>query len=136
MIRRSHTWRSALAPLLASSAGALLVLASCASPEEGAAPPQQATQGTPDRGAQLIRSYGCGSCHTVPGVDGADGLVGPPLTKFARRSYIAGQLPNSEKNLQHWLEDPQQVEPGTAMPDLGVTAPDAADITAYLYTLR
>ena len=63
-------------------------------------------------------------------------MVGPPLTQFARRSYIAGMLPNTEANLQHWIRDPQAVVPGNAMPDMGVTARDAADITAYLYTLR
>ncbi|HEX6514769.1 MAG TPA: c-type cytochrome [Nocardioidaceae bacterium] len=116
--------------------GASLLLAACAEPEQGEAPPQEATVGSPDRGAELIRSYGCGSCHMVPGVDGADGLVGPPLTHFARRSYIAGELPNSEDNLHRWIRDPQAVEPGTAMPDLGVTERDAEDITAYLYTLK
>jgi cytochrome c1 len=111
-------------------------LVGCAAEERGAAPPQQARSGIPDRGARLITQYGCGTCHTVPGVDGADGLVGPPLTEFARRTYIAGELVNSESNLHRWIRFPQQVEPGTAMPDLGVTKRDAADITAYLYTLR
>jgi cytochrome c2 len=116
-------------------AGALVATA-CAGPEHGAAPPQVAHQGDPARGARLISSYGCASCHTIPGIHGADGLVGPPLTEFARRSYIAGMLPNTETNLQHWIEDPQSVVPGNAMPDLDVSARDAADITAYLYTLR
>ncbi|MEP9381907.1 c-type cytochrome [Nocardioides cheoyonin] len=116
---------------------AAVVLTSCGGESErDAAPPQVARSGDPDRGAQLISSYGCASCHTVPGVADAHGLVGPPLTEFARRSYIAGELPNTEANLHRWIEDPQAVEPGTAMPDLGVTPQDAADITAYLYTLR
>lgn len=112
------------------------VLTSCGSAESGAAPPQVAHSGDPDTGKVLIQAYGCGSCHTIPGVNGADGLVGPPLTEFARRSYIAGMLPNTEANLHRWIEHPQEVVPGNAMPDLGVTPQDAADITAYLYTLR
>jgi cytochrome c2 len=108
----------------------------CATPERGEAPPQQATEGSPDRGQELIQEYGCGTCHEIPGVDGADGLVGPPLSQIARRTYIAGELANSEDNMHRWIEDPQAVEPGTAMPNLGVTPRDAADITAYLYTLR
>ena len=127
--------RSSLLVLGCCAATALAVVG-CATPEVGQAPPQQALHGSPDRGAELISSYGCGTCHQVPGVDGADGLVGPPLDHFARRTYIAGELTNTETNLQHWIEHPQQVEPGTAMPDLGVSQPDAADITAYLYTLR
>ena len=37
-------------------------------------------------------------------------------------------------NMQKWIRDPQQVSPGTAMPDLNVGAGDARDITAFLYT--
>ena len=113
-----------------------VTLIGCAGPEQGASPPQQALTGSPQRGATLIAKYGCGTCHEIPGIDGADGLVGPPLTHLARRSYIAGMLPNSAKNLEHWIRDPQGVVPGNAMPNLGVSARDAADITAYLYTLR
>lgn len=98
-------------------------------------PPAEVPQGNPGRGARLVEQYGCGSCHTVPGVPGADGLVGPPLTKFGSRSYIAGELPNNGDNLQRWIRDPQAVEPGTAMPNLSVTAVDARDIAAYLFTL-
>jgi cytochrome c len=63
-------------------------------------------------------------------------MVGPPLTMFARRAYIAGRLPNVPDNLIRWLQDPQGVEPGTAMPNLGVGPPVARDMAAYLYTLR
>jgi hypothetical protein len=62
--------------------------------------------------------------------------VGPPLTSFANRSYIAGQLVNSPDNLIRWIMDPQGVEPGTAMPDLGVIPEVARDMAAYLYTLH
>jgi cytochrome c len=112
------------------------LLAACADPEDGVAPPQQATEGNPERGRALIVDYGCASCHTVPGIDEADGLVGPPLTAFGRRTFIAGQLSNSEEHLQEWITDPQSIEPGTAMPDVGVTDVDAADIAAYLLSLR
>jgi cytochrome c len=122
--------------LLGLVLGAGAVMAGCATPEKGAAPPQEALTGDPDRGAELITSYGCSTCHVVPGVDGADGLVGPPLDKIALRTYLAGELTNSAANMQRWIRDPQQVEPGTAMPDLDVTEQDAEDITAYLYTLK
>ncbi len=92
--------------------------------------------GDAQHGRQLIRSYGCGACHTVPGVRTAHGMVGPPLYFFSQRTMIAGQLPNTPENLTRWIEHPEQVEPKTAMPDLGVTPSDAYDIAAYLYTLR
>jgi cytochrome c1 len=99
-------------------------------------PPPQAPGGNPQRGARLITRYGCGSCHTVPGVRGADALVGPPLIHFGKRSYIAGELTNNADNLRRWIQDPRAVEAGTAMPNLGVTAVDAEDIAAYLLTLE
>jgi len=94
------------------------------------------TGGRPARGRQVIRRYGCESCHSIPGVVGAQGQVGPPLDNIASRSYLAGRLPNSPDNMIRWIRDPQGVEPGTAMPELGVTEQDGKDIAAYLYTLR
>jgi cytochrome c1 len=92
--------------------------------------------GDPSRGHDVIVSKNCGSCHTIPGVAGANGLVGPPLFFFSRRTYIAGQLPNSPGNLARWVQDPPSVEPGTAMPALGLSDRQARDVAAYLYTLR
>jgi cytochrome c oxidase assembly factor CtaG/cytochrome c2 len=88
------------------------------------------------RGAQLISKYGCGSCHTIPGINGADGLVGPPLTHWSRRTYIAGVLPNDPDNLQFWIQHPQQVVPGVDMPDMGIRQQEARDIAIYLDTIR
>jgi cytochrome c len=95
-----------------------------------------ATNGDPVRGHALIESYGCGSCHTIPGIHNANGLVGPPLFYFSKRTMIAGQLPNTSENLAHWIEHPRSVEPKTAMPELGLNDDQADDIVAYLYTLR
>jgi len=118
----------------AGGLAAALVVAACSTPGSRV-PAAEADLGDPERGARLISDYGCGSCHVVPGVNDADGLVGPPLTAFGRRSYIAGQLPNNADNLQRWIRDPQDVEPGTAMPDLGVSTVDARDIASYLLSL-
>lgn len=92
--------------------------------------------GNANHGKELIRQYGCGACHIVPGIRDAHGLVGPPLLYFSQRTMIAGELPNSPPNLIHWIEHPREVEPKTAMPDLGLTEDQATDIAAYLYTLR
>jgi len=94
------------------------------------------TGGDPDRGASQISRYGCGSCHTIPGISGAHGLTGPSLAGMANRIYVAGSLPNEPANLMHWVADPHSVNDKTAMPNLGVTPHDAADIAAYLYSLR
>ena len=47
---------------------------------------------------------------------------------------VAGKLANKPENIEKWIRDPQQVSPGTAMPDLNVGDRDARDITAFLYS--
>ena len=92
--------------------------------------------GNPSRGAALIHYYGCGACHSVPGISSADALVGPPLTHFAQRGYVAGMLRNTPDNLVRWIRYPQKIVPGNAMPSLGIDNRDAHDIAAYLYTIE
>jgi cytochrome c1 len=92
--------------------------------------------GDAERGRRAITAYGCGACHNIPGVTGAVAYVGPPLDRFSQRHYIAGALPNTHENLIYWIQYPQRVEPGTAMPNLDVPYEDARDIAAYLYALR
>jgi cytochrome c1 len=122
---------TALIPVLALLLG--VALAGCG---DVGTPATSVPGGDPARGREAIGRYGCGSCHTIPGVTGANALVGPPLTSWAERAYIAGELPNDPGNLVHWIEDPQAVEPGTAMPFLGVSESDARDIASYLYTIK
>ncbi len=95
-----------------------------------------ATGGTPERGRAAIRKYGCYTCHTIPGITQANALVGPPLIHWSKRVYIAGELPNTPENLMKWIQHPPQVEPKTAMPDMGVTDQDSRDIAAYLYSIE
>jgi cytochrome c len=92
--------------------------------------------GDPDRGRTAIATFGCGSCHTIPGIATAKGTAGPPLFFWSKRTFIAGEVPNTPDFLVRWIEVPQAIEPGTAMPNLGVPEGDARDIAAYLYTLR
>lgn len=87
-------------------------------------------------GRAALRDYGCIQCHIIPGVRGANGVVGPPLTAFARRTYIAGRLPNRSEDLILFLMNPEAIKPGSAMPAVGLDPQDARDIAAYLYTLR
>jgi cytochrome c len=95
-----------------------------------------ATGGQARHGKRVIQQKNCGSCHTIPGITGAEGVVGPPLFFFSRRTFIAGELPNTPENLVLWIRSPQSVNPKTAMPNLGLTDEEARDVAAYLYTLR
>ena len=108
--------------------------AGCARPPAPAA--VAASGGSPARGRQMLAGWGCGSCHTIPGVPGANSAVAPPLTSYAARAFVAGQAPNTPENLVRWIMHPQSVVPLTAMPDLGAPEPIARDMAAYLYTLR
>ena len=113
-------------------ASAFLLFA-CVGGVNGVPEPRPASKNDIEAGRRLIASYGCGSCHSIPGVPGADAMAAPPLVCFFERTYIAGRLPNTEENLIRWIENPQQMEPGTAMPDLEVSKDEAHAIAAYLY---
>jgi cytochrome c2 len=100
-------------------------------------PPRDAVPGgEAEMGRLLIMEYGCGTCHTVPGIRGARGTVGPDLTSFGRRDFIAGSLPNTSDWLIRWLVAPSALAPDTAMPDMGVTPEEAEHMAAYLASLR
>ena len=92
--------------------------------------------GDAERGQEAMSRYGCGTCHQIPGIPGARGLVGPPLEDFGQRSLIAGQLPNRPAVLINWILNPPALVPDTGMPTVGVAPDDARDMAADLYTLR
>ena len=92
--------------------------------------------GDPLVGARLVGQMGCGACHSIPGIAGARGLVGPPLDNIADRLIIAGKLANTPDNMRAWLMSPQTIVPGNAMPNIGLDYGSARAIAAYLYTLR
>lgn len=86
-------------------------------------------------GRRATERYLCATCHVIPGIIGADHHVGPPLAGVARRAFIAGVLPNTRENMVRWLLQPQQVDPLSAMPAVGLSEQDARDIAAFLATL-
>ncbi len=95
-----------------------------------------ATGGDAHRGKAVIVQFRCGACHVIPHIEGARGQVGPPLTQFGLRTFVGGEVANTPPNLVKWLMSPPSIEPGTAMPNLGLTEQQARDAAAYLYTLR
>jgi cytochrome c2 len=110
-----------------------LLLCACAQPAKA---PADLGPGNPERGAVLLVREACGACHMIPGIQEATGEVGPPLTGMAKRTIIAGMLPNTPDNMARWLRDPQAVVPGNAMPNVGLSEQQARDMAAYLATLR
>lgn len=116
---------------IASAVLAVLFVAACA--RTGAKEP--VAGGDRVRGRELVARYGCSTCHDIPNAPTV-GLVGPPLTNVAQRTYLAGRLPNTPANMMTWIRFPRQIDPETLMPDLGVSERDAADLTAFLYDPR
>lgn len=92
--------------------------------------------GDAKQGQVLLQAWGCGSCHTIDGVPGADGKIGPALNGMTDRSYIAGHLRNTPDNMIQWIMHPQEISPGTDMPDSGVPESVARDMAAYLYSIH
>ncbi|MBJ6127006.1 c-type cytochrome [Microvirga splendida] len=92
--------------------------------------------GEPEMGRRIIAAYECGVCHVIPGIQGAHGIVGPPLTDFGRRQFIGGVVPNEPSLLVRWVQDAPSIAPHTGMPDLGLSNDEARHVAAYLYTLR
>jgi cytochrome c oxidase subunit 2 len=101
---------------------------------------QKAASGPPPAGAAadglvLFNAKGCGGCHTVAGV--STGQVGPNLSHvYSRQAFAGDTFDMTSENLRKWLLDPPGEKPGSKMPNLGLTGTEAANIVAYLQTLK
>ena len=107
--------------------------------QSGAPGPAAGGGGDPAaEGKNIIAQKPCGTCHTIPGIAGANGNVGPNLAGVASRNRIAGgAVPNTgPSDLKAWIMNPPGLKPGTAMPNLGLTDDEATKIVAYLETLK
>lgn len=125
---RRRSCAAVLGLLLAGSA----VLAGCGE-DEPESTAGLVEGGRPERAPEPMLVHGCGSCHSIPGIDSVEDGVGPDLEGFADRRTIAGRVPNRPEELIRWIQHPQEVAPGTLMPEMGVTEQEARDIAAYLY---
>jgi cytochrome c oxidase subunit 2 len=113
-------------------------------PDTMAAGPEQVP--LEEQGRQLFLSRACIACHAISGTT-ARGVVGPNLTRFGSRPSVgAGALPNTQENVERWIQNPQQVKAGTLMPGAveagggfpptNLTSEDVRAIAAYLLSLR
>jgi len=87
----------------------------------GAAAPTPAGQGGRLATAPATYRSLCVACHAV---DGQGGRVGPALDD------IGGKF--DETSLDRWLENPQAVKPGTAMPNLNLSPEARKELAAWL----
>ena len=93
-------------------------------------------------GASLFVAKGCSGCHTINGLEGANGRIGPDLTHLQSRSWFAGAIFElNDRNLRRWLRDPPGMKPmnpdnGQGMPNLGLSEDEITQLIAYLETLK
>ncbi len=132
--------------------------------ERQRAPPSVPTTQLAQAGQELFGTKGCTVCHTISGPDRAgmqaarmtsflrrepgnlSPYPAPNLTHFASRTTLAaGILPNTDENLQKWLQNPNRVKPGNHMaqlaaayndPNLRLTDDNVSALVAYLRSLQ
>ncbi len=88
------------------------------------------------RGQQLFQQKTCISCHAINGT-AANAQIGPNLTHVAsRQTLAAGVLQNTPENMAAWIKNPQQIKPGSYMPNLRLTDDEIKALVAYMETLK
>jgi cytochrome c oxidase subunit 2 len=103
-----------------------------AAQRQPAAPPQGEAA---SRGLQMLE-FRCALCHQVRGTS-AGAITAPDLTHLmSRRTLAAGTLANTPGGLAGWIEDPQDLKPGSLMPNQFLSAQQLSDVLAYLETLQ
>lgn len=85
-------------------------------------------------GTILLAQYNCVACNEIPGL--FRGHVGPPLTGFAERQFIAGSIVNLASGTIDWIVNPKKYKRRTAMPVLDASPRNAIDIPSYLIYAR
>ncbi len=106
--------------------------------EQAAANSGTVQAGDPQRGHDFFMTGPCTACHSIEGTP-AQGKVAPrALTHFASYPNIAQVegFANNADNVKKWLKDPLAHKPGTAMPNLNLTAQQIEDLAAYLESLK
>jgi mono/diheme cytochrome c family protein len=92
------------------------------------------TGGNAATGKQIVETVGCFGCHAVG-----------PIQEVANQSQIRRRhgynLANqgskvTEQWISSWVKDPAQIWPETKMPSLRLTDQEAADVAAYLASLK
>ncbi|MGD0958408.1 MAG: c-type cytochrome [Methylomonas sp.] len=78
----------------------------------------------------------CAGCHAIRGTE-AVGAHAPDLTHLnSRRLLAAGLLTNTPDNLMKWIAHAQDIKPGSRMPNMELSAAEAAVLSAFLSALN
>jgi len=110
-----------------------LLLSACQS-----APPTTAeSTGNIAHGREVFLTKGCTGCHTMAGIPGAVGTLGPPLTSISATAGVRSTTHNGAEYLRESIKDPNSyVVPGfpspSPMPPGLVAGHDLDDLIAFL----
>ena len=93
------------------------------------------------RGELIFETTGCQGCHIV---DGNGGTLGPDISFVGDKSihdFDFSHFPrDGPRTISAWLErhflEPDEISPGTIMPDMNLNQEDAAALTAFVLSLR
>ena len=100
--------------------------------DKGAAP----VAGDPVRGEEIVASVGCLACHQIE-PQPKDRKITPDSLRREHGPNLAGiGSKTSEKWIYNWIKNPTSYHPATRMPDLRLSDQEAADIAAYLSSLK
>ncbi|NTW81963.1 MAG: c-type cytochrome [Chlorobiaceae bacterium] len=78
------------------------------------------------KNTELVRKYGCYSCHKIPGYDGF-GDVGPVLTEVGTKVNYTWAI--------NWLQDPKKYFSTARMPKFYFKPDEAEAIADYLFSM-
>ncbi|MBI2892978.1 MAG: c-type cytochrome [Deltaproteobacteria bacterium] len=88
-----------------------------------------------EAGKDLFETLGCQGCHTTAQDEERPGPFATRERDVAPNLSNIGLKTNADW-LTFWIENPGRYWPGTKMPNLRLTRPEAASIAQYLMTLR
>jgi len=96
--------------------------------------PAKSTTGNAARGKELVEIVGCYGCHSVGPIE----ATGNQRQIRRRHGYnLANQGSKVSANwIANWVSDPRSVWAQAKMPSLRLSASEAADVTAYLSSLK
>ena len=88
------------------------------------------------KGKQLFEEKTCTNCHAINGTAYQEN-IGPNLTHFGSRArFLSDMKPVTRENLKAWLTDPQNVKPGSKMPNFIFDEDEVEALTEYIYNLK
>jgi cytochrome c2 len=96
---------------------------------------QSAPKGEPAKGKETFESVGCLACHVTEKDSAARRSEGSEERDYAPNLWNIADKARPEW-IYSWVKNPKAVWPETKMPDLRLGDAEAANVTAYLMTLK